>query len=114
MWFLGIKLNILSITIAPVLVGIGVDDGIHMVERLGAGQELRTVLREAGSSMTITTLTTVAALACLAFATFDGIREMGLVGGVGLLVCLLASLHLIPLGWRYVGTTSQGPPTMAS
>jgi len=114
MWFLGIELNILSITIAPVLVGIGVDDGIHMVERLGAGQELRTVLREAGSSMTITTLTTVVALACLGFATFDGIREMGLVGGVGLLVCLIASLHLIPLGWRLVGATSQGPSTMST
>ncbi len=100
MWLLGIELNLLTITIAPVLVGIGVDDGIHMVERLGAGQDASTVLREAGASMTITTLTTIGALACLALATFAGIRELGLVGGVGLFVCLLASLHLIPLGWR--------------
>jgi predicted RND superfamily exporter protein len=109
MWLLGIELNLLTITIAPVLVGIGVDDGIHMVERLSAGQAVATVLREAGASMTMTTLTTAGALACLGLATFAGIRELGLVGGVGLLTCLLASLHLIPLGWRLVSPTERCP-----
>ncbi|NNG16153.1 MAG: MMPL family transporter, partial [Gemmatimonadales bacterium] len=109
MWLLGLELNLLTITIAPVLVGIGVDDGIHMVERLRAGQGLGTVLRETGSSMTMTTLTTVGALACLALATFAGIRELGLVGAVGLLTCLLASLHLIPLGWQLVGPVERRP-----
>ncbi len=109
MRLLGIELNQLTIAVAPVLVGIGVDDGIHMVERLRAGQGLGTVLRETGASMTMTTLTTVGALACLALATFAGIRELGLVGAVGLIVCLLASLHLVPLGWRLVGPVERRP-----
>ncbi len=46
------------------------------------------------------TMTTVGAFACLVFATFTGVRELGLVGAVGLIVCLLASLHLIPLVYR--------------
>jgi predicted exporter len=71
-----------------------------MVGRLHGGEEPEKVLREAGSSMTMTTLTTVAAFACLGLATFDGIREVGLVGSVGLVVCLLASLHLVPLVYR--------------
>jgi predicted exporter len=50
--------------------------------------------------MTITTLTTVAAFACLGLARFEGVRDVGLVGSVGLAVCLLASLHLIPLCYR--------------
>ncbi len=102
MRLLGIELNLLSAAIAPILVGIGVDDGIHMVERLRGGQDMGTVLREAGSSMTMTTLTTVGAFACLSFATFTGIRELGLVGAVGLIVCLLASLLVIPMGWRLI------------
>jgi predicted exporter len=101
---LRIELNMLTLAVAPILVGIGVDDGIHMVGRLHGGEPpqkvLQKVLREAGSSMTMTTLTTVAAFACLGLATFDGIREVGLVGSVGLLVCLLASLHLVPLAYR--------------
>ena len=39
-----------------------------------------------------------------ALATFTGIRDLGLVGAVGLLTCLLASLHLIPLGWRMLAS----------
>ena len=97
---LRIELNMLTLAVAPILVGIGVDDGIHMVGRLHRGEEPGKVLREAGSSMTMTTATTVAAFACLGLATFIGIREAGLVGAVGLVACLLASLHLVPLAYR--------------
>jgi predicted exporter len=97
---LSIELNMLTLTIAPLLIGLGVDDGIHIVERLHAGERSVQVLREAGSSMTITTLTTVATFACLGLARFDGIRDVGLVGSVGLVACLLASLHLVPSCYR--------------
>jgi len=96
----GIELTLLSIAIVPILIGIGVDDGIHIVDRLNSGQDLGTVLREAGAAMIMTTLTTVGAFAAFALATFTGVREVGLVGAVGMLACLLASLHLVPLGWR--------------
>jgi predicted exporter len=105
----GIELNLLSIAIAPIVVGIGVDDGIHVVGRLREGHELGAVLREAGSSITMTTLTTVGAFACLGLATFTGVREVGLVGAVALLVCLLASLHIIPVGWRLIETRRARP-----
>jgi predicted exporter len=98
-----IEFNLLSAAIAPILVGTGVDDGIHMVGRLQAGQKVATVLREAGSSLVMTTLTTVAAFACLGLATFTGIREVGVLGCVGLMGSLLAAIHLVPLGWRLMG-----------
>jgi predicted RND superfamily exporter protein len=103
-----VELNMLTLAIAPLLVGIGVDDGIHMVERLQTGEEVGNVVREAGSAMTMTTLTTVAAFACLGLATFDGMRDIGLVGAVGIFVCLLASLHLIPLFYRHQARASLG------
>jgi predicted exporter len=107
---LGTEFNLLVAAIAPVLVGTGVDDGIHVVDRLRSGQDVATVLREAGSSLVLTTLTTVAAFACLGLATFDGIREVGLLGAVGMLAGLLASLHLVPLGWRALGHGAPRAP----
>jgi len=89
--------------VAPMLVGIGADDGIHMVERLRSGQDTAEVLREAGSSMVVTTLTTVGGFACLALATLNGVRDAGLLGAVGLTVSMIAALHLVPLGWRWLG-----------
>jgi len=111
MHWLGVELNLLSIAIAPIIVGIGVDDGIHVVGRLCGGEDVATVLREAGSSITMTTLTTVGAFACLALATFTGVRELGVIGAGGLVVCLLASLHLIPVGWRVLGGSNRAAAT---
>lgn len=97
---LDLELTFLTAIAAPVLLGIGIDDGIHMIERLARDEPLATALREAGSSMTMTTVTSVGALCAFALATFPGIREIGLVVGVGLIVCLLASLHMILSAWR--------------
>jgi predicted RND superfamily exporter protein len=97
MGLLGIELNILTLAIAPLLIGLGVDDGIHMVDRLARGEPADQVIRETGPAMTITTLTTISGFACLGLATFSGVRELGLVGAFGLVVCLLASLHLVPV-----------------
>jgi predicted RND superfamily exporter protein len=97
MGLLGIELNILTLAIAPLLIGLGVDDGIHMVDRLARGETPSQVIRETGPPMTITTLTTIAGFACLGLATFRGVRELGLVAAFGLVICLLASLHLVPV-----------------
>jgi len=100
MAFLQIELNLLTLGIAPLIIGIGVDDGVHIVDKLQRGRSLEGIFRETGSSMTMTTITTVAAFACLGFATYNGIQELGMVGAVGLITCLLASLHLVPICYR--------------
>jgi predicted RND superfamily exporter protein len=109
----GIPLTLLTIALAPILVGIGVDDGVHVVDRLARGEDVDSVLRETGAAMTLTTLTTVGAFAALSLTTFTGIRELGLIGGVGLIVCLLASLHLIPLGWMVLNERRPPPDAAA-
>ncbi len=93
---LGLELNVLSLAIGPVLVGIGSDDGIHIVDRLHGGEPLDVVLQESGAPMIITTITTIAAFACLAVARFPGVREVGIVASVGLTASLLSALWLVP------------------
>ena len=107
MSLVGIELNLLTLGIAPILIGIGVDDGVHMVGRFEQGEEPETVLRETGAAMTMTTLTTTAAFLCLGLASFAGFRELGLVAAVGLLACRLASLHLLPIVYRVIETRPQ-------
>ncbi len=92
----GLEANVLSLAVAPILIGIGSDDGIHIVDRLARGEHLDTVLEQTGVPMVITTLTTIAAFACLGLARFPGVREVGLVASVGLVVALAASLLLLP------------------
>ncbi len=103
----GIELTMLTMSIAPILIGIGVDDGIHIVQRLRKGEKMRSILSETGSALSFTTFTTVVAFLCMSFATFDGVREMGLVGAFGLIVALLSSLHLLPKLWRLKGKSPR-------
>ena len=91
-----LEINVLSLAIAPILIGIGSDDGIHIVERLHAGEPVTVVLAETGTPMVITTVTTIAAFACLAFARFPGVREVGIVAAAGLSASLAAALWVVP------------------
>jgi predicted RND superfamily exporter protein len=97
---MGIELSVLTLGAAPILVGLCVDDGIHIVEGLRQGQTAGLVLRDSGAGMIVTTLTTIAGAASLGLASFAGVREAGLVIAAGLVTALLASLHLLPLIWR--------------
>lgn len=110
MALLGVELNVLTLAIAPLLVGISVDDGIHMVERLNQGETTLQALQEAGSSMTVTTLAEVSGFACLGLATFGGVREVGLIGAVGMIIALVAAVQLVPMGYRLVqkGAMARG------
>lgn len=105
MGLLGIDLNVLTIAVAPLIIGVGSDDGIHIVDRLERGEPMSVVLRDTGTPMIITTLTTIAAFACLGLATFPGVREVGLVAATGLAVCLWASLQLLPVVYGMVNRT---------
>jgi predicted exporter len=96
---LHIELNMLTLAIAPLLIGLGSDDGIHIVDRLERRESAAAVLADVSAPMITTTLTTIAGFACLAFATFPGVRETGLIAALGLLVCLAASMQLVPMGY---------------
>jgi hypothetical protein len=100
MALLGVELNVLTVAVAPLIVGLGSDDGIHIVDRLERGEPMEQVLAETGVPMILTTATTIAGFACFGFASFAGIRQLGLLAAVGLVTCLFASLHLVPLCHR--------------
>lgn len=94
--FLGIELNFLTLSITPILIGIGIDDGIHITERYRKERSIPLVLRESGSGLSATTLTTAVGFLSFCFSENDAVREFGFVAALGIGICLLASLHLLP------------------
>lgn len=98
-------LNILSITFVPILIGLAIDFGVHLITRyeedLRAGRSTTVAMRRAivftGAGVLTGAAATAAAFFAMAFTSFKGIREMGLISGMGLLVCLPPMLLLLPL-----------------
>lgn len=99
------RLNILSITLVPILVGVAIDFGVHFISRyeeeLWRGHTQRSALRRAfnftGIGIVTSGFTIAGAFFAMMLTDFKGIQEMGFVAGAGLLLCLLPMLTLLPL-----------------
>lgn len=97
-------LNILTITFVPILIGLAIDFGVHLVtrfeEELRDGRSARIAIDKAlvvsGTGICTGALTTAAAFLAMTLTGFKGIREMGLISGVGLLVCLAPMMTMLP------------------
>lgn len=97
-------LNIFAMVFSVVLVGLGIDFGIHILahyrdglqRRLSVHDSMRMVYSECGSATVVGAFTTAAALATAAFTDFIGLAELGIICGMGIGFCLLAMLLVFP------------------
>ena len=97
-------LNILTITFAPILLGIAIDFGVHLISRyeeeLQRGQSPEAAMRKAmiytGQGIFTGAFTTAGAFLAIGFTDFKGIQEMGIISGGGLLICLVPMLTMLP------------------
>jgi len=97
-------LNILTVTFAPILVGIAIDFGVHLISRyeeeIRRGKSNEEALRRAmvytGIGIVTGALTTAGAFLAMAGTSFKGIQEMGVICGGGLAICLVPMMTLLP------------------
>lgn len=97
-------LNILTITFVPILVGLAIDFGIHLVTRYeeelrsghGRGFALERALAYTGQGILTGALTTAGGFYAMSLTDFKGIQEMGWICGGGMLICLMTTLTFLP------------------
>ena len=97
-------LNILTITFLPMLIGLAIDFGVHLVtryeEELRHGRSeaaaLRTAMVFTGQGIFTGAFTTAGAFLAMWFTDFKGIQEMGIISGGGLLICLVPMMTMLP------------------
>ena len=82
----------------PLIIGIGIDNGIHMVRRYlePGGDDVRHLTAASGPPLIQTNLTTLIGFGALLSTTFQPLAELGLVTAVGIAFVLAASLLLVP------------------
>jgi len=103
-WVVG-HLNVLTITFVPILIGLAIDYGVHLISRYE--EELRHGKTEAealtkaivytGQGIFTGALTTAGAFLAMALTNFKGIQEMGIICGGGLLICLVPMMTMLPV-----------------
>jgi len=105
MGWLGIPLDLMTITIAAIVIGIAVDDAIHYVHRFtDEFRKDRDYLASMerchdsiGRAMYYTTITVTLGFTILVLSSFIPTIYFGLLTGFAMLVALIANLTLLPL-----------------
>lgn len=97
-------LNILSVSFAAILTGLGIDYAIHYMARylelrhegLPLEKSLLQTSRTVGTGIVAAAVTTSLAFLCAAFTQFLGVAELGLIAGGGILLCAGAAFVVLP------------------
>jgi predicted RND superfamily exporter protein len=82
----------------PLIIGIGIDDGVHIIHRWrreGQGK-LRAIFASTGKAIFLTSLTTMLAFGSLVFSVWRGFGQLGGALAIGVGACFLTTAIILP------------------
>src|ERR1700691_761778 len=92
------RFSFMSITAIPLIIGIGIDNGIHLVRRYQENEhnEILVIAKASGAALIQSNLNTIVGFGALMTSSFPPLVEMGLVTSLGVALALAGGLLLIP------------------
>ena len=96
--WLDIPVNFANIIALPLLFGLGVDSGIHMIHRLRSAEEATGNVLHSSTARGVffSALTTIFSFSSLAFTAHVGMASMGKMLAIGILCTLICTLIILP------------------
>jgi len=107
-----VPFNPANIMTLPLMIGIGVTNGIHILNRYAEEQQPTILGRSTGKAVLVSGLTTCAGFGSLMLAQHRGIATLGLVMTIGVATCMIAGLVVLPAIlnlWRNRRTEAKQP-----
>ena len=99
--------NYANIIALPLLVGIGVDNGIHVVHRMRTEDATQLFDTSTMRAVLASGLTTVASFGNLAFSSHVGTASMGILLALGLAASMSATLIVLPAWLKLFGRAAH-------
>ena len=97
MGLFGIKLTVVSVMGLPMIIGIGVDDGVHIVHRwrIEGKKKVVQVFSSTGKAILLTSATTMLAFGSLVFSVWPGFASLGIAMFIGVGACFLSTVVVL-------------------
>ncbi len=92
----GIDLNPANLIVLPLLLGIGVDNGVHLVHDFRTQKGRYRTSSSTMNAIALTSLTTMVGFGSMMVAAHRGLYSVGLVLVIGVGSCLFVSLVTLP------------------
>jgi len=98
---LNIPLNPANMIVLPLIMGIGIDDGVHVIHDFRRQAGRYRMSSSTASAVLITSLTTMIGFGSLMIASHRGLQSLGRVLTIGVTCCMFTSLVMLPalLAW---------------
>ena len=100
MWLCNLQFNLANLVAAPLIIGIGIENGIHLVHRFQEDTNstpANLVAGSTGQAVALFSLTTMVGFGSLMIAKYYGIFSMGLLLSLAVGSVLVASLIVLPV-----------------
>ncbi len=110
MGWCGVSLNPANMIALPLIIGVGVDNGVHVLHDF-RGRDRRQVYRlgaATGRGVLVAGLTTVLGFGTLMTARHAGLASLGLALALGVGLCMAAALVLLPAVLRLLDLRRRG------
>ena len=94
--WLGLDFNLANFFAVPILIGCGIDGGVHAVHRFRESRSSSDVSRTTCAAVTLSLLTTMIGFGTMSFASHQGVASLGRMMVAGLACLLVATVVLLP------------------
>ena len=105
----GIPFNPADIMTLPLVIGIGVTNGIHILNRFAEEQQAGILARSTGKAVLVSGLTAMTGFGSLILGRHQGIQSLGLVMSIGIATCMVAGLTFLPALLNLLVGRGMGP-----
>ncbi|MBN2410991.1 MMPL family transporter [candidate division KSB1 bacterium] len=100
----GLQLTVMNVMGLPLIIGIGIDDGVHIIHRWlsESKSNLYVIFASTGKAILLTSLTTMLGFGSLIFSVWRGFGQLGSAMFIGVAACFLTTVLLLSglLGYR--------------
>jgi hypothetical protein len=110
MAMLGLDFNFLNLIVIPMIVGIGIDDGVHFTNTFCQSDHLNRSEKmfQTGRAVVLTSLTTIIGFGSITLSHYPGLKSMGYVAIIGISACMIASIVVLPAIFAVVSRSKHG------
>ncbi len=89
---LGVKFNFINVGVVALILGMGIDYGVHFTHRFLQEKDAFLSISRTGRAILVSALTTMAGFGAIMLAKFRGLNSMGEVLLTGIGMCLITSM----------------------
>ena len=93
---IGVPYNLANIVTLPLIIGVGIDNGVHLMHRFRESGSMVEAMTHTGTAVALSSLTTMVGFGALALSSHRGLASMGLMMLLGVGSCLLMAITALP------------------